>query len=70
MKRQDNSDTYMRRAEASRYLCVSTRTLADWQRRGIVPFFKPSRRVCMFRREDLDKAIERFRFNAVGEDGR
>ena len=61
---------YMRRAEAARYLGVSTRTLSMYQRRKIVGCFKPSRRVTLFRREDLDAAMERFRFAAVGEDGR
>lgn len=58
---------YFRRAGAARYLGVSVRTIGEFQRRHIVPFAKISSRCVLFKREDLDKAIERFRVACIGE---
>ena len=68
MKSKAHTTTgYMRRQEAADYLRVTTRTLANWQTEGIVPFIKVKRRVVLFRRQDLDAALQRFRVAAVGE---
>jgi len=58
---------YFRRAGAARYCGVSLRTLGEFQRRRIVPFVRISRRCVLFKREDLDRALERFRVAAIGE---
>ena len=61
---------YLRTAEAAQHLSISERTLADWQRKRMVPFYKMSHRVCLFKMSDLEKALERYRIGAVGEEGK
>lgn len=58
---------YMRKEEAAHYLGVSVRTLSDWMKKRIVPYIKLSHRVCLFRRSDLDVALNQFRTAAIGE---
>lgn len=58
---------YFRRAGAARYCGVSLRTIGEFQRQRILPFMRVSRRCVLFKREDLDKALERFRVAAIGE---
>lgn len=58
---------YMRKAEAARYLGVSVRQLTEMMKRNVIPYAKVSHRVCLFRREDLDRAIARFRVEVHGE---
>ncbi len=58
---------YLRKSAAAKYLGVSIRTLSDWARMRLVAHIKPSNRVCLFRVEDLDAALNRFRMAAVGE---
>jgi excisionase family DNA binding protein len=50
--------TYIRRKAAAAYLGISQRTLGNWMRRSVVPFTRMSRRVVLFRPDDLDKAID------------
>jgi excisionase family DNA binding protein len=57
---------YMRPAEATKLLPVSRRTLSNWQRRHVIPFYRIGRTV-MFKRTDIEAALEKFRVNAVGE---
>jgi hypothetical protein len=59
---------YLRKSEAARYLGIAERTLSAWMTRRLVPYVKVSHRVVMFRIADLDRAMERFRVKAVGED--
>ena len=61
------SPAYLRQAQAAAYLSVSQRTLRDWTRRGIIPHVKPCRKVCLFAIADLERAMNRFRIQAVGE---
>ncbi len=58
---------FLRKKEAAAYLSVSVRTLSDWQRRGVLPHHKPSRKVCLFAVTDLENAMRRFRIQGVGE---
>jgi excisionase family DNA binding protein len=60
------NSAYLRRKEAARYLGISERTLSDWQRRRLIPFAKPSERVCLFRVTDLDRSIEKMMIGAPG----
>jgi excisionase family DNA binding protein len=64
---QNINPAFMRRAEAAQYLGVSSRTLSDWQAKRIVPYAKVGRKVCLFRRTDLDAAMARFSVRAIGE---
>lgn len=57
---------YLRPAEATKLLPVSRRTLSNWQRRHVIPFYRIGRTV-MFKRQDIEAALERFRVCAVGE---
>jgi excisionase family DNA binding protein len=57
---------YMRPAEATKLLPVSRRTLSNWQARRVIPFYRVGRTV-MFKRTDIESALERFRVAAVGE---
>ena len=58
---------YLRRGGAAKYLNISPRTLTDWQRRRLIPFAKISHRVCLFKKEDLDRAVGRLTTHAVGD---
>jgi hypothetical protein len=58
---------YMRKASAAHYLGVSVRQLTEMMRRRTVPYAKLSHRVCLFKQEDLDRAIARFRIGVEGE---
>ena len=58
---------YLRRAEAARYCGVSLRTIGEFQRKRILPFLRIGRRCILFKRDDLDKALARFRVAAIGE---
>lgn len=58
-------DEWLRPDEACKYLKISRRTLSDWQAKRLVKFSKPARKVCLFRKQDLDQAIGRFAFEAV-----
>jgi excisionase family DNA binding protein len=60
------SPYYLRPADATKLLPISRRTLSNWQRRHLIPFYRIGRTV-MFRRADIEAALERFRVNAVGE---
>ena len=58
-------DGYMRRSSAADYCGVSERTLSTWQRQRIIPFVKMGRKCVLFRRSDLDKALDRFKVKSV-----
>ncbi len=56
---------YMRRPDAARYLGVSERTISDWQKRRIIPFVKAAYKAVLFKRSDLDKAMEKRTVKAI-----
>jgi len=61
------SDTpYLRPDQAIEVLPISRRCLSNWQRRRVIPFYRIGRTV-MFKRADIESALERFRVAAVGE---
>lgn len=64
----DVTDGYMRKEAAVKYLGISVRTLSAWMSRRMIPYMKMSHRVCLFSKTDLDKAMARYRINAIGED--
>ena len=57
---------YLRKKQAADYLRISLRTLHEWMRNGVVPYRKVSR-IVLFLPEELDEALSRFRFAAIGE---
>ncbi len=57
---------FLRPTEATKLLPVSRRTLSNWQRRHVIPFYRIGRTV-MFKRADIESALERFRVAAIGE---
>ncbi len=67
MESSPDESVYLRRLEAAKYLEVSPRTLARWIVRGHIPYIQIGSRLMLFRRSDLDKAMERFKasFTAV-----
>jgi excisionase family DNA binding protein len=62
----ESAAPYLRPTEATKLLPVSRRTLSNWQRRHVIPFYKIGRTV-VFKRGDIESALERFRVAAVGE---
>jgi len=56
---------YLRVPEAQRYLRVSRRTLLRWVRGHKIPTIKATRRLLLFRRSDLDAAMERLTVEAI-----
>jgi len=66
MKNNTDLAGYLRRRQAAAYLGISQRCLSDWQKRRLVPYTKVSHRVCLFRRDDLDKALGKLKIEAIG----
>lgn len=62
-----NDAPYLRPDEAAQLLQISRRCLSNWQRRHLIPFFRVPGRTVLFRRTDIEAALERFRISAVGE---
>jgi len=62
----ESAALYLRPTEATKLLPVSRRTLSNWQRRHVIPFYRIGRTV-LFKRADIEAALERFRVKAVGE---
>lgn len=61
------SDTpYLRPDQAIEVLPISRRCLSNWQRRHLIPFYRVGRTV-LFKRTDIEAALERFRVSAIGE---
>ena len=63
------TDGYVRRPSAADYCGVSERTISDWQKRRIISFIKIGRKCVMFKRADLDVALDRFKIKAVRPGG-
>jgi len=57
---------YLRRDEAAAYLSVSPRTISEWQRQRVISYTKPRPKCVLFKRSDLDAAMQRFTVKAVG----
>jgi hypothetical protein len=51
--------------EAAKYAGVSIRCISDWQSKRIIPYLKPARKVCLFRKADIDAALGRYEVKAV-----
>ena len=57
---------YLRTKQASEYLSVSPRTIRQWTAHRILSAYRPTKRMVLFRKTDLDAAMERFRTGRIG----
>jgi len=64
-KNQTLRPGYVRREEAAKYLGVSVRCLANWQKRRLIPFSKIGSRISLFKLSDLDAVVARFRQDSI-----
>ena len=62
----ESVDGFMRITAAAKYLSISPRTLRTWVARRLVPAYRPTKRLTLFRRDDLDKALSKFRTTGSG----
>jgi excisionase family DNA binding protein len=53
----NDSDSYMRIKTAAEYLGISERQLSLWMNSHRIPYRKVSRRIVLFKRSELDKAL-------------
>jgi excisionase family DNA binding protein len=62
----ETESPYLRgQGAAAKYAQVSKRTISEWQARGIIPYLKPARKICLFRKKDIDAALGRYEVKAV-----
>ena len=61
------SQEYLRRDEVAEYLGIPISTLRDLQKQKKIPFYRLSPRLVLFKRSEVEKALERFKIRAVGE---
>lgn len=59
-----DTSLYMRPAEVIKMFAVSRRTLSNWQKEKVIPFYK-IKKLVLFKRSDIEEALERFRINAA-----
>lgn len=67
MKTISSNNDWMRAGEAASYLRISRRCLSDWQARRLIPHVKAGRKVVLFKRDDLDRAMSKLSISAVGK---
>lgn len=60
------NNEYMRRDAAAKYLGVSPRTISEWQKKRLIPFIKPARKCTLFKRDQLDRAMEKLLVQSIG----
>lgn len=65
--KQETEERYLRIRGAAKYIGVSERSIHNLMRRRAIPFVRLSRRIVLFDREDLDRALQRYRIKMVGE---
>lgn len=58
------SDLFNER-EAAEYLHQKPRTIRDWRTRRALPCFKPTAKVTLFRKADLDAWLDRHRVTTI-----
>lgn len=58
---------YVRREELTQLLPISLRTVANWQRRRLIPFYRIGGRCVMYRLADIVAALEKFRVAPISE---
>jgi excisionase family DNA binding protein len=63
----ETNSAYLRKSQAAEYLNVCERSLTNLMRRRMIPFYRLSRGMCLFRRTDLDTALEAFRVKCAAD---
>ena len=53
--------------EAARHLGVSVRCVQNWRKEGKIPFYRISSRCIRYDLAEIERALRKFRFSAVGE---
>lgn len=66
---QYDAPGYLRRADAAKYLGISVRSIAEIQRKRMVPFARLGARTVVFRVADLDKFVSDRMQSAAGFGG-
>jgi hypothetical protein len=66
-KSSEQDGRYFRRKKAAQYIQVCQNTFDSYVRRGLIASIRPSVGVVLFRKDDLDNALEYFRVQATGE---
>ena len=61
-----DSAPYLRSEEVTGMLPVCGRTLSNWRKKNILPYYKVGRAV-FYKRADIESALERFRIAGIGE---
>lgn len=57
---------YLRAEQVIQILPVSRRTISNWQARRLIRFYRVGRTV-LFKRADIEAAVERFAIAAIGQ---
>jgi hypothetical protein len=57
---------YLRAGQVIQLLPISRRSLGNWTRTGVLPCYR-IKKLLLFKRADIEAALERFRIAAVGE---
>ena len=57
---------YLRPEQAIQILPISRRCLSNWQRKRQIKFYRVNRTI-LFRRSDIEAALEKFAVNTIGE---
>ena len=52
---------FVRKKEVAEHLNISVRQVSYYQSKGILPFYKPSKNVVLFRLDEVNDAMEEFR---------
>jgi excisionase family DNA binding protein len=61
------SQGYLREADLAKALNISVRTVRYWMQRGVLPYRKVGR-IVLFRRDEVEAALDRFKFSARSEE--
>lgn len=65
--RQQFPAAFLRPATAAKYLGISRRQLARLTARRVLPVSRLGRKLVLYGRGDLEKAVQRFRCSAIGD---
>ncbi len=52
---------YLREADLAQYASVCVRQVRYWMASGVIPFLRVSKRLVLFKKSDVDAALEKFR---------
>jgi len=64
---EETAPGFFRRRQAANYIGVSLATLDAWIKKKLVPTIRPSKRVVLLKRSDLEQALARFAVTGVAQ---